>query len=92
MLKGENKFTLKNPYKAYIKGKFSINPNYNTSKTSYTKFSNYILSVINSQKGIKYLFTLLNIITKQLNFHLLKIKIKNKAFKAFKEIKLIIEN
>ena len=39
ILKNENKFTLKNPYKAYIKGKFFISSNYNISKTSYIKFS-----------------------------------------------------
>ena len=43
MLKDKNKFILKNPYKVYIKDKFSINPNYNAFETSYIKFSNYIL-------------------------------------------------
>ena len=40
----KNKFTPKNPYKAYIKGKFSVSSNYNTANTHYIKFSNYISS------------------------------------------------
>ena len=98
ILKDENKFTPKNSYEAYIKGKFSVNPNYNTFKTSYTKFNNYILSdlfrlvIINSWKGIKYLFTLLDITTRWLNFYLLKIKIKSEALKVFKKIKIVMEN
>ena len=35
---------LKNPYKVYIKGKFIISPNYNTTKTYYTEFGDYISS------------------------------------------------
>ena len=41
ILRNEN-FILKNPYKIYIKGKFMISPNYNTAKTYYTEFGDYI--------------------------------------------------
>ena len=80
MLISKNKFILKNPYKAYIKGKFLASPNYNTANIYYTKFSNYILSNLfrlvlrDSYKNIKYLFTLLDIVTRWLNFHLIKKK------------------
>ena len=80
--KPKNYLILKKPYKAYIKGKFSISLNYNSTETYYTEFSNYILLnlyrliIIINFKTLKYLFTLLNIVTRWLNFHLLKIKIK----------------
>ena len=89
MLKGENKIILKNPYKAYNKGKLIVNSNYNVTNTHYTKFGNYILLnlfrlvKIDRYKNIKYLFTLLDIVIKWLNFYLLKIKIKEEVFKAF---------
>ena len=69
MLRNEN-FILKDPYKVYIKGKFIISPNYNLAKTYYTKFSDYIfldlfrLILISVYKYIKYLFTLLDTVTK----------------------------
>ena len=70
ILKSENKFTLKNPYEAYIKDKFTASPNHDSAKTYYTEFGNYILSdlfglvAINAYKGIKYLFTLLDTVTR----------------------------
>ena len=97
MLKSE-KFTLTNPYKAYTKGKFIISPNYNIAKIYYTEFRSYILSdlfglvIINSYKGIKYLFTLLDTTTRWLNFYLLNTKIKSEALAAFKDIKIAIKN
>ena len=75
-----------------------VSPNYSASKTNYTKFSDYILSdlfelvIISAYKGIKYLFILLDTITRWLNFYLLKIKIKSEALEAFKDIKIAIEN
>ena len=66
----ENKFILKNPYKAYIKGKFSASPNYNTANIYYIKFGDYISSNLfglvlrDSYKNIKYLFTLLDTATR----------------------------
>ena len=98
MLISENKFTLKNPYKACIKGKFSVSPNYNVANTHYTKFSDYISSDLfrpvlgDSYKNIKYLFTLLDIVTRWLNFYLIKIKIKEEALNFFKDIKTAVEN
>ena len=97
MLKSE-KFTLTNPYKAYTKGKFIISFNHNTAETYYTEFRSHILSdlfgpvAINNYKGIKYLFTLLNTATRQLDFCLLNTKTKSKALAAFKDIKTAIEN
>ena len=35
ILKSKNKFILKNPYKAYIKDKFMVSPNYNSIKIYY---------------------------------------------------------
>ena len=70
MLRSENKITPKNPYEACIKGKFIISPNYDSTKIYYTKFSNYILLdlfrpiPIDTYKGIKFLFTLLDIVTR----------------------------
>ena len=64
------KFTLINPYKTYTKGKFIISLNYNAAEIYYTEFKSYISSdlfgpvAINSYKDIKYLFTLLDIVTK----------------------------
>ena len=69
MLRNEN-FILKNLYKVYIKGKFIVSPNYNAAKTYYTKFSDYISSdlfrlvLISAYKYIKYLFTLLDTVTR----------------------------
>ena len=97
ILKSE-KFTLINPYEAYIKSKFIINFNYNIAAIYYTEFGSYILSdlfepiAINSYKDVKYLFTLLDIVTRWLNFHLLNTKIKNEALVAFKDMKTAIEN
>ena len=88
----------KNPYKAYIKGKFLVSPNYNMANTYYTKFNNYISSNLfrpvlgDSYKNIKYLFTLLNIVTRWLNFYLIKIKTKEEALNFFKDIKTVVEN
>ena len=98
MLISENNFILKNPYKAYIKGKFLVNSNYNIANIYYIKFSNYILSNLfrpvlgDSYKNIKYLFTLLDIVTRWLNFYLIKIKIKEEALNFFKDIKIAVEN
>ena len=70
MLKDKNKFILKNPCEVYIKDKFTAIPNYSASKTNYTKFGDYILSdlfrpvAISTYKDIKYLFTLLDTITR----------------------------
>ena len=89
---------LKNPYKTYIKDKFMVSSNYNTFETNYIKFSDYILLnlfgpvIISIYKNIKYLFILLDTITRWLNFYLLKIKIKSEALEAFKDIKITIEN
>ena len=97
MLKSE-KFTLINPCEACTKGKFIISPNYNAAEIYYTEFRSYISSdlfgpvAINSYKGIKYLFTLLDIVTRWLNFRLLNTKIKNEALAAFKDIKTAVEN
>ena len=98
MLIGENKFMLKNPYKAYIKGKFSASPNYNAANIYYIEFGDYMLSNLfglvlgDSYKNIKYLFTLLDMVTRWLNFRLIKIKIKEEALNFFKDIKITIEN
>ena len=68
------------------------------ANTHYIKFSNYILSNLfrlvlgDSYKKVKYLFTLLNIVIRWLNFYLIKIKIKEEALNFFKDIKIIIEN
>ena len=68
--KSENKFMLKNPCEACIKGKFIASPNHDSAKIYYTEFDNYILLdlfglvIINTYKGIKYLFILLNIVTR----------------------------
>ena len=65
---------LKNPYKIYIKGRFIISSNYNTAKTYYTKFGNYIslnlfrLVLISAYKQIKYLFTLLDTVTVEIQY------------------------
>ena len=97
MLKSE-KFTLTNSYKTYTKGKFIASPNYNAAETYYTEFGSYISSdlfepvAINSYKGVKYLFTLLDIVTRWLNFYLLNTKTKSEALAAFKDIKTAIEN
>ena len=94
----ENKFTLKNPYKACIKGKFLVSFNYNIANIYYIKFSNYILSNLfrpvleDSYKNIKYLFTLLDMATRWLNFRLIKIKIKEEALNFFKDMKIAAEN
>ena len=94
----ENKFTLKNPYKACIKGKFSVSSNHNAANTYYIEFSNYMSSNLfgpvlgDSYKNIKYLFTLLDIATRWLNFHLIKTKIKEEALNFFKDIKIAAEN
>ena len=96
--KNKNKFTLKNPCEAYIKGKFTASSNHSASETNYTEFNDYILSdlfgqvAISAYKDIKYLFTLLDTITRWLNFCLLKTKIKSEALEAFKDIKMAIEN
>ena len=98
ILRSENKITLKNPCEAYIKGKFIVSPNYNSTEIYYTKFGDYILLdlfrlvPIDAYKGIKFLITLLDIVTRRLNFHLLKIKIKSEALESFEEIKIAIEN
>ena len=98
MLISKNKFTLKNPYKACIKGKFLVSPNHNMANIYYTKFNDYILSNLfgpvlgDSYKNIKYLFTLLDIVTRWLNFYLIKIKIKEEALNFFKDIKIAAEN
>ena len=97
MLKSE-KFTLTNPYEAYTKGKFIASPNYNTAEIYYTEFESYMSSnlfgpvAINSYKSVKYLFTLLDIVTRWLDFHLLNTKTKSEALAAFKDIKIAIEN
>ena len=58
------------PYEAYIKNKFIIRPNYSTFEIYHTEFSNYILLdlfklvMINIYKNIKYLFILLDTITR----------------------------
>ena len=98
MLISENKFTLKNPYKAYIKGKFLASPNYNMANIYYIEFSDHMSSDLfrpvleDSYKNIKYLFTLLDMATRWLNFHLIKIKIKEEVLNFFKDIKTAIEN
>ena len=98
MLISENKFTLKNPYKACIKGKFLVSFNHNAANIYYIEFNNYILSNLfrpvlgDSYKNIKYLFTLLDTATRWLNFHLIKIKIKEEALNFFKDIKTTVEN
>ena len=69
MLRNEN-FILKDPYEAYIKGKFIISFNHDAAKTYYTEFSDYISLdlfrpvLINAYKYIKYLFTLLGTVTR----------------------------
>ena len=97
ILKSE-KFTLINPYKACTKGKFIVSSNYNAVEIYYTEFRSYISSdlfrpvAINSYKDVKYLFTLLDITTRWLNFRLLNTKTKSEALAAFKDIKTAIEN
>ena len=98
ILISENKFMLKNPCEAYIKGKFSASPNYNAANTHYTEFDDHISSDLfgpvpgDSYKNIKYLFTLLDTATRWLNFHLIKMKIKEEALNFFKDIKTAAEN
>ena len=98
ILKPKNYLILEKPYKVYIKDKFSISPNYNSVKTYYTEFNDYILLnlcgliVIINFKNLKYLFTLLDIVTKWLNFRLLRTKIKKEALLVFKDIKIAAEN
>ena len=97
MLKNE-KFILTNPYEAYTKGKFIISSNHNAAEIYYTEFGSYISLdlfgpvAINSYKGVKYLFTLLDTATRWLNFRLINTKIKSEALAAFKDIKTAIEN
>ena len=92
------KFTLINPCEAYTKGKFIASSNHNAAETYYTEFRSYMSSdlfgpvVINNYKGIKYLFTLLDTVTRWLDFRLLNTKIKSEALAAFKDIKTAIEN
>ena len=92
------KSTLTNPYEACTKGKFIINPNYNIAEIYYTEFGSHISSdlfgpvAINSYKDVKYLFTLLDTVTRWLNFRLLNTKIKSEALAAFKDIKIAAEN
>ena len=58
-----------NPYKTYLKGKFTISPNYNAATTYYTKYRNYITSDLCGPilkiafKRIKYLYILLDTTT-----------------------------
>ena len=97
ILRNKN-FILKDPYEAYIKSKFIISPNYNPTKTYYTEFGDYIfldlfrLVLISVYKYIKYLFTLLDTVTRWLDFRLLKIKIKSEALNTFKEMKISTKN
>ena len=92
------KFTLINPCEACTKGKFIASPNHNAAETHYTEFGSHMSSdlfgpvAINSYKGVKYLFTLLDTATRWLNFRLLNIKIKSEALAAFKDIKTAAEN
>ena len=92
------KFTLTNPYEACTKDKFIVSPNYNTAETHYTEFGSHISSdlfgpvAINSYKGVKYLFTLLDTATRWLDFRLINTKIKSEALAAFKDIKIATEN
>ena len=94
----ENKFTPKNPYKAYIKGKFLVSSNYNAANIYYTEFGDHMSSDLfgpvlgDSYKNVKYLFTLLNMVTRWLNFRLIKMKIKEEALNFFKDIKTAVEN
>ena len=98
ILISKNKFMLKNPCEACIKGKFLVSSNYNTANTYYTKFNDHISSDLfrpvlgDSYKNIKYLFTLLNMATRWLDFYLIKIKIKEEALNFFKDIKTAAEN
>ena len=98
ILKSKNKFMLKNPCEACIKGKFTASPNYDSAKTHYIKFGNHMSSdlfrpvTINTYKGIKYLFILLDTATRWLDFRLLKTKIKSEALESFKNMKTAIEN
>ena len=98
MLRSENKITPKNPCEACIKGKFTASPNHDSAETHYTEFGDHIsLDLfgpipINAYKGIKFLFTLLDIVTRWLNFRLLKMKIKSEALESFKEMKMAAEN
>ena len=97
ILKNE-KFTLTNPYEACTKGKFIASPNHNAAETHYTEFGSHMSSdlfgpvAINSYKDVKYLFTLLDITTRWLNFRLLNTKTKSEALAAFKDIKTATEN
>ena len=98
MLISENKFILKNPCEACIKGKFSVSPNYNAANTHYIEFGDYMSSDLfgpvlgDSYKNVKYLFTLLDMATRWLDFRLIKIKIKEEALNFFKDMKTAAEN
>ena len=87
---------LTKPYKTYFKGKFAISFNYNIATTYYIKYKNYITQNLYSLilkivfKGFKYLYTLLDITTKQLNYLLLKTK--KEILEAFKKIKIVFTN
>ena len=79
-----------------IKGKYAISFNHDAAGTRYVKYENYMsldlcgpISKI-SYKGFKYINTFLNIVTKWLDFRLLRTK--NEALEAFKCIKVAIEN
>ena len=84
------------PYKTYFKGKFMISSNYNIIIIYYIKYRNYItLNLYNLIlkivfKGFKYLYIFLDIITKQLNYSLLKTK--KEILGVFKKIKIISKN
>ena len=63
-----------NPCETYIKGKFAASPNYDVAITYYFEYGSYITSDLYSLifkivfRGIKYLYTFLDIATKYLNF------------------------
>ena len=92
------KFTLTNPCEACTKGKFIASPNHNAAETHYTEFGSHMSSdlfgpvAINSYKGVKYLFTLLDTATRWLDFRLINTKTKSETLAAFKDMKTAAEN
>ena len=73
-------YTPTNPCETYIKGKFAASPNHDAATTYYAEYGHHMTSDLYSPilktayKGIRYLYTLLDTITKWLDFSLLKTK------------------
>ena len=66
----DTSYAPKNPYEAYIKGKFTANPNHGAAETHYIEYGNHMSSDLygpiskTAYQGIKYFDTLLDTATK----------------------------